>query len=212
MSSRLTRYAVTTVLVGTIAAVGIVSAIRTINADSGDASAVQTVRIGNPHARVVIDATEDLQCPYCKAFEAQSGKTLNDLIAGGNVAVDYHIIAFLDHMSSTDYSSRAANASACVAHAAKPAWPTWHTLMFQQQPAEHSDGLTDQQLIAIAKQAGITGIDTCITSRRYLTPIAAATSQAWANGLKQTPTVKVNGHPIGTGKIPTPEEIRAAAS
>jgi len=209
-----TQIAVTTCSVAAIAAVGVVAAVRYAGLDSVGTAAVDTVHIGNPRAAIVISATEDLQCPFCRRFEAQSGQTLTDLVASGQARIDYHIIAFLDRMSTTNYSSRAANASACVAAADTAKWPAWHTLMFQRQPKEHSDGLSDDQLVAIARQSGVSapGVTGCIASGKYLTPIAAATKKAWANGLTQTPTVKVNGAIVtpGPDKLPTSAAITTA--
>jgi protein-disulfide isomerase len=205
-----TQIIVTVLAVLVITGVGVVSGVRHADQNTSGEAAVRTVRIGNPSASVVISATEDLQCPYCKRFEEQSGQALTQLTEDGTVAVEYHIIAFLDRMSTTSYSSRAANASACVAETDLARWPQWHRLIFTRQPPEHSDGLSDQQLIDIAREAGVRGVDRCITSRKYVRAIAAATKQAWADGLRQTPTVTVDGTRVGAGKVPTTAEITAA--
>jgi protein-disulfide isomerase len=208
------QIAVTAALVAAIAAVGVVQAVRYQGLDRVGTAAVDTVRVGDPHAPALISATEDLQCPYCRKFEAAAGAAVDELVASGQVRVEYHIIAFLDKMSTTNYSSRAANASACVAATDVAKWPHWHTLMFQRQPKEESAGLNGDQLVAIARDAGLTGpaVADCITSGRYLTPVAAATKNAWAHGLKQTPTVLVNGSLVAPGadRLPSTADVRAA--
>jgi protein-disulfide isomerase len=70
------QIAVTAAAVAAIATVGIVAAVRYQGLDHVGTAAVDTVRIGNPSARVVISATEDLQWPYCRRFEAASGPEL----------------------------------------------------------------------------------------------------------------------------------------
>src|SRR5262245_37100918 len=54
---------------------------------------------------------EDFMCPVCKAFEDQVGGYVEDQVKLGVVSVEYRPIAYLDDSSTTDYSSRAANAA-----------------------------------------------------------------------------------------------------
>src|SRR5262249_33816073 len=72
------------------------------------------VVIGDPKAPTTIKLYEDLQCPICKEFEAATGTQTEAAIKAGKVKVDYHMVAFLDEMSSTNYSSRALNAAMAV--------------------------------------------------------------------------------------------------
>jgi protein-disulfide isomerase len=103
-----------------------------------------------------------------------------------------------------------------VAAADVTKWPAWHTLMFQQQPKEHSAGRSDEELVALARQTGLTSpsVASCIDSGKYLTPVAAATKKAWAQGLKQTPTVKVDGTVVqpGSDRLPSTADIQAAVA
>lgn len=85
---------------------------------------------------MTVQVVEDFQCPVCKAFEAQAGSQLAEWIAGDEVAVEYRGVAFLDNASSTQYSTRALNASACVASESPDAWLDFHTAMYEQQPEE----------------------------------------------------------------------------
>ena len=56
----------------------------------------------------------DFICPVCKNFEAQYNETLTTLRNEGKITVEYRPLGFLDSRSTTNYSSRAANAAACV--------------------------------------------------------------------------------------------------
>lgn len=167
------------------------------------------IRVGAADAKVVVTAVEDFQCPACKQFESISGDTLTDLVADGTIAVDYKPIAILDRMSSTQYSTRAANASICVADSNKDVWPAWHKAMFEQQPAEGGDGLTDDQLVAIAAAAGADSPDvaSCITAGTHTDYVTDATKSVIAGGVTGTPTVSVNGTVVSN---PTPDGLRAA--
>lgn len=161
----------------------------------------------------VVTVFEDLQCPFCKQFEAQFGAALRGMQANPRVAVDYRIISFLDRASENEYSSRAANASACVAESTATGgdWSKWlafHTLLFDRQPAEGGAGHDDNALNAFAVQAGATDVSACISERRYAAWIAEAT-QAGLREIEGTPTVKINGT---DHKLSTPDALIAAVN
>ena len=106
--------------------------------------------VGSADAPVTVDLYEDFQCPNCKAFEAESGSTLAQLVADGTVQAHYHGMAFLDTSANDQYSTRALNAAAVVLATAGPdAFQTFHDLLFANQPAEGGSGLTDDQLVAV---------------------------------------------------------------
>jgi protein-disulfide isomerase len=145
---------------------------------------------------VTVDLYEDFQCPNCKTFEDESGSTLAQLVADGTVQARYHGMAFLDTSANDDYSTRALNAAAVVVATAGPdAFQTFHDLLFANQPAEGGSGLTDDQLVAYANQAGASGgtVEQDIRDLRYGDWVATATDQASKDGVTGTPTVFVDG-------------------
>lgn len=209
----LIQVGVAVVLVALIAVIGFNIASK--DSDEGTATPAATpssvtedgaIRIGDPDAAVVVTAVEDFQCPACKQFESISGDTLSELIADNTIAVDYKPIAILDRMSSTNYSTRAANASMCVADADISKWPAWHKAMFEQQPAEGGAGLTDEELISIAQTAGV-DVSSCITDGTYTDYVTSQTQKVVDGGVTGTPTVTVNGTAVSN---PTPDGLRAA--
>lgn len=152
------------------------------------------LRLGAEGAPVTVQVVEDFQCPVCKAFEAQAGSQLAEWIAGDQVAVEYRGVAFLDRASSTQYSTRALNASACVASESPEAWPDFHSSMYDQQPQEGGAGLTDEQITAIATQAGADpSVGSCISDLRYGDWVASTTEAAASDGVTGTPTIFVDG-------------------
>lgn len=162
------------------------------------------VRIGTPGAKVTVRAVNDLQCPACKAFMAANAGTLSDAAKSGTAVIEYHIIAFLDRASTTNYSSRAANASYCVANAGTANYQTWLATMFDRQPAEGGPGLPDSTLIDIARKAGYTdpSVATCITTREYDAFVQSRTKETLATGVAGTPAVYINNK-----KIDSPKEL-----
>ncbi|SUF56341.1 serine/threonine-protein kinase [Prescottella equi] len=74
------------------------------------------VRLGLPDVTNTIDVFEDPMCPYCAQLEEKHGQEVAQAIDEGKVAVNYHILNFLNRLSASgDYSTRAVAASQCVA-------------------------------------------------------------------------------------------------
>jgi protein-disulfide isomerase len=154
------------------------------------------IPVGSADAPVKVDLYEDFQCPNCKALEAESGSTLAQLVAAGTVQARYHGMAFLDTSANDQYSTRALNAAAVVLSTAGPdAFQKFHDLLYANQPAEGGSGLTDEQLIEYAGQAGATGstVQAGIHDLTYGDWVKKATDQASKDGVTGTPTVFVNG-------------------
>jgi protein-disulfide isomerase len=157
------------------------------------------IAVGSADAPVTVDLYEDFQCPNCKAFEEASGSTLARLVADGTVQARYHGMAFLDTSANDSYSTRALNAAAVVVATAGPeAFETFHDLLFANQPAEGGSGLTDDQLVQYAVQAGADAgsVEADISDLTYGDWVKSATDRASQDGVTGTPTVFVNGQEL----------------
>ncbi|MGX1777790.1 DsbA family protein [Nocardia brasiliensis] len=160
------------------------------------------IQIGDPAAKNVVQVVADLQCPACQAFEQANATALEDAATRGSALIEYNIISFLDRASTTQYSSRAGNAAYCVAEADPAKFQGWLATMFEQQPAEGGAGLPDTELIAIAQGAGYTEstVAQCITDRRYDTYLRTKSKEIIDGGIRSTPTVLINNHPVADPK------------
>ncbi|MGW1738729.1 DsbA family protein [Nocardia sp. NPDC001965] len=218
----LVQTAVAAVLVGLIAAIGINVALKKAERDDpgptpviaaqpgaapGGVTASITeagaIRIGAPSATRTVRIVADLQCPACRRFEANYGQLLTDAVDAGTVAAEYDIIAFLDHASSTEYSSRAANASFCAAESDPSGYRSWLQTMFEHQPTEGGDGLPDSAIVEIARGAGYTAPEfaRCVTDRTYRQFVRAHTSEILDSGIRSTPSIFLDGNPIDPGQL-----------
>jgi protein-disulfide isomerase len=164
--------------------------------------------VGRPDATVTVDVYLDFLCPVCRQFEDTTGPTLDRYVGAGTVKVVYHPVAFLDRLSAgTRYSTRAAAAAACAADAG--VFPRYVRALYAHQPAEGSPGLTDDELIALGRDAGATtpAFADCVRQKRYVAWVAGVTDAASKAGVNGTPTVLVNGRQL---TAPTPEAVTTA--
>ena len=109
--------------------------------------------------------------------------------------IELRPISFLDETSNgTEYSTRSANAIATVADAAPEASGTSTPRLYEQQPAEGSEGLSDDQIADIATDAGVPAdVVDRFTDGTYRPWVASVTQQAFDSGVQGTPTVKIDG-------------------
>jgi protein-disulfide isomerase len=148
----------------------------------------------------------DYFCPFCKQFEDTNREQIAALIEQGAVTYEVHPISFLDRASlGTRYSSRAANAAACVADKSPNSFWGFNEAMFTNQPPEQTAGLSNDQIVEIA--LGVEGIqarddiEECIRDeefKNWVTEITAYASNFGVPGtdvttIQGTPTVLVNG-------------------
>jgi protein-disulfide isomerase len=141
----------------------------------------------------------DFICPVCKNFEAQYNETLTKLRDEGKITVEYRPLGFLDSRSTTNYSSRAANAAACVVNESPEKYSDFVNALFDKQPAEGSAGLSDDDLKKMATEVGAKSIDSCIDQKTYRPWVKYATQEASIIGVSGTPTVMVDGKQWGKG-------------
>ncbi|MEV6598264.1 thioredoxin domain-containing protein [Actinoplanes sp. NPDC051346] len=156
---------------------------------------------------VTVDIYEDFICPGCRQVETTTGPTITGLVQAGKVTVRYHPIAILDRYSTTQYSTRAASASAAAADGGK--FLEFHDALFAQQPPEGGAGLDDAKLIEIGRSVGLTdeAFADAVNGKKYKAWATKVTDTASARGVVSTPTVFVAGKPL---ERPTPDALTAA--
>jgi protein-disulfide isomerase len=155
--------------------------------------------MGADDAPVTVTVYEDPMCPYCGLFEKASSDRLKEYADAGDVQVRYHVVSFLDDASTTDYSTRAANALGVVLDTAGPEVAVkFHDALYANQPAEGGPGLSDEQLIDLAVQAGAEedAIAGPIADLAFEQWVVNSTGEWSDRGFTGTPTVTVNGKKI----------------
>ncbi|QEE61050.1 hypothetical protein FVA74_05265 [Salinibacterium sp. dk2585] len=162
------------------------------------------VRVGSEEAPVTISLYEDFSCPHCKDYEAAVGQTLQELIAEGDVAVEYHPINVV-----SEYGIRAGSAAACVAAHEPESWTTAHASLFAVHDAS-TDAWNNEQFATFLNGQGIGGdeLTECVESGRYANWIKQNTLEARDAGIASTPTLLINGE--RQEALLSPEQLRAA--
>jgi protein-disulfide isomerase len=218
------------VILGLAAAVGIVIFLAIQDRDqaaSADPASLVTVAnadgvevdgfdVGPAEADVTVTIFEDFQCPACKAFEDTAGGFMDGLPDEG-VRVVFSPVAFLDRFSGgTDYSTRSSGSFACVAQDdtadGRPVLNAYKSLLFANQPAEGATGLTNEQLVEFALQAGAPeSAQQCIQDEGFRGWATRNSEAAVAAGVGGTPTIWVNGERVGPdAQVASQADIEAA--
>ncbi len=136
----------------------------------------------------------DFMCPYCGQFEKTEGETITQLIDEGKITLEFHPVSILDRLSQgTQFSTRAASAMYAVAEADPDNAYAFLTAMYANQPAEQTAGLTDEEMVQIAKDAGVNvtpELESAILDGKFLD---FASQQSLPEGATGTPTLAING-------------------
>ncbi|MFI9503605.1 protein kinase [Nocardia sp. NPDC052566] len=159
------------------------------------------VRIGSANAPKTIDMFNEPICPACGRLLNGYGADIERAIQSGKLAVQFHLLNFLDSSSASgNYSTRAVAATRCVAQsgAATVYLKTYQGLFGQSfQPLEKgATDHTDAELAELARTSGAAAATTdCIRSGRLMDLARATAAQGYAlleklqRGTLSTPAV-----------------------
>jgi protein-disulfide isomerase len=163
----------------------------------------------------------DYQCPYCAYFENANIDQIKGWLDTGLATLEVRPLSFLDGRGSpNEYSSRAANATACVASFSPNNYFDFSKALFINQPLEGNRGPSNNQLFNTAKQVGITNeseVETCIKEKSFGKWILKTTDATFEAGVPEfsptfwaekngTPAVFVNGQHYN-GAIDNPAQF-----
>ena len=148
---------------------------------------------------IAIDMYVDYFCTICGAFEEANGEQIASWVESGAATVEIHPLALLDRVSQgTKYSTRSANAAACVANYSPDAYFAFHTALFENRPEENTVGLSDAELIKLAtaaKATRVASISDCITEQKFKVWVAEAKERALTGPIPNADVEKVSGTP-----------------
>jgi hypothetical protein len=125
--------------------------------------------------------------PVLQAFPAHLGATLAGLLGDGAITRIHHPVNWLDAVSTTSYSTRAAATSAAASDFDR--FLEYVDALLLNQPPEGGPGLTDCQLVELGHAVGITdaGFAEQVDLGRYLPWRPYVTERALRRGVSGTP-------------------------
>lgn len=153
------------------------------------------LQIGAQGEPVKLTIFADANCVHCATFESQYGSQIGQWLADGQVTVEYRTVGFLDGSSPTNYSSRAANAMACVADAAPASYLDYIEAVW----ANHANGeMKNAELAQLASDHGAEVSD-CIDKGTFRSFVQFTTAAAEVDGVRATPTVMIQDREFALG-------------
>ncbi len=153
-----------------------------------------------PHQVVVY---EDYLCPFCGEFEKAGHEELAQLAEDGKVQIEYRPFVLLNDLGP--YSTRSTMIWSLVLQQDGPdVAKKFHDLLYANQPAEDGPFPSQEDLVALAGQAGAdtAKLQSAIDAGDGVDWPVAATKSARDLQVKSTPTVVLDGKPFTTGAGP----------
>lgn len=156
-----------------------------------------TVTVGDPSAAHTLTVYEDPRCPICERFEEANASQIQQLEAAGKIRVQYTFASFLDQNGGGG-SKRTVNAlrAALDAPADGSGFVALHTLVYQYQPNEQTDGFTVDYLLQLAGRVpGLrsAAFDAAVRGQKYASFVSASENAFTRSGATGTPMVKIDG-------------------
>lgn len=145
-----------------------------------------------------ITVYSDYMCPYCNQFETSQMPQIRQWVRNGSATLELHPFNLLDRVShGSEYSTRSAAAAACVADADPDDFLAYNTSLYENQPSESTRGLTNDELVSLAKAAGATHpeVASCITDQHFAGWVADATNRVLTQAIPNSSLDKVTGTP-----------------
>jgi protein-disulfide isomerase len=129
----------------------------------------------------IVDTYVDLNCPGCGAVDRSLNRYYQQYLENGKIALRVHLIAFLNNVSSDQYSERAANAVYRMLDVAPDKTLDYMTYLLSDgvQPGEGAEykSFTDKDLQAAAVKVGVDqGKVSTLTDKKYDTYVTNVTT------------------------------------
>ena len=197
---------VAAVVIGVVAAIALSMGSTQTPAPSAAATAQTTstapsvvdaagaIVLGNTSAPTTVTVYTDFICPYCGEFDRANADVISSAVASGQVKLQVYPLNFLDDSSNgTKYSTRASNAFATVANSDPQHALAFYQSLFENQPAENTDGLSDQQIADLATKAGVPADVVASFADQTFVPWVNEMTANQLPSIKGTPTILING-------------------
>ena len=149
------------------------------------------VLVGDPEAGAGLVLFEDPQCPYCRQFEEVNEAFISSVLTAGELVVEYRMRCFLG-----PESVRADNALALAAESGR--FDELRRALFAAQPPEGTGGFTNEDLVRLGAQVGLTDKDyvSGLNEGRYEEWVRTRETRYQEEDPQGTPAAWLNGRPL----------------
>ncbi|MDR3572734.1 MAG: thioredoxin domain-containing protein [Anaerolineaceae bacterium] len=152
--------------------------------------------LGNPNAPVKVEAFEDFQCPFCKAYtQGTEPLVITNYVSTGKVYYTFTPFSFLDDQAGN--SAQESKTAAAAAYCAMDQGKFWqyHDMIYANQTGENVGDFTQRRLVAFAGKLGLdtNTFQTCLSSGKYTQQVLNDKAFASSKGVNATPYFLVNG-------------------
>ncbi|WP_341395739.1 DsbA family protein [Arthrobacter sp. G119Y2] len=132
----------------------------------------------------------DVNCVHCADFEETYEDKVASWLDAGEVTYEYRTVAFLDRGSPSNFSSRGANAAACVADSNPGSYWDFMNAVF----SNYENGeMKNAELAEMAESVGAGDAADCIQNDGFRAFVNYTDRLARVDYVSGTPTVYVNG-------------------
>lgn len=156
--------------------------------------AAGAIVLGSSSAATTVTVYTDFICPFCGEFDRANAGVIASAVASGRVKLQLYPLNFLDDASKgTRYSTRASNAFATVANSDPQHALAFYQSLFENQPAENTPGLSDQQIADLATKAGVPADVVASFADQTFVPWVNEMTAIRRTTISGTPTILING-------------------
>lgn len=150
----------------------------------------------------------DANCVHCADFEATYGDQINEWLSNGEVTVEYRNVGYLDGGSATNFSSRGANALACVADQSPEAYMSFVEALWGHYPEGE---MKNAELADMAIENGAAeSVSDCIDEGQFRPFVKYTTTAGQADGVLGTPSIFIQGKEMTLGEEDFPTKVEEA--
>ncbi|MFF6784917.1 thioredoxin domain-containing protein [Streptomyces sp. NPDC012510] len=169
-----------------------------------------TVLIGDSKSDNVVHLYEDPRCPACASFEQTVGETVDKGMEDGDYKLSFTLGTFLDGSLMGEGSKNALSALGAALNVSPEAFLDYKAALYSAKyhPSESTDEFAkDGYLIKVANT-----VDALKNNKEFQDAVEKGTYDAWAmrmsksfddaEGVRSTPTIKINNKKITNPSSP----------
>ena len=179
-----------------------------LNSDRPTTPEPSELTVGAKGEPVNVTLYVDANCVHCAEFESTYGPQLKQWLADGKITLEYRNVGFLDGGSPSNFSSRGANALACVADQSPAAYLDFATALW----GHYDQGeMKNAELSDMAVAAGASdSVESCIDKGTFRPFVERATVTAQNEGVGGTPSIFVQGKGVDLASKDFAEAVESA--